>query len=221
MVTVKTWRWVAAPVVMAMLAVAAYLVSPLFIRPTLVEESPLVGVATRVPTPPPAPTAVPTVMAPMVAGPAVTEEPMADEPMGEQPMAAEPAGMAETPMAAESTGPRILAEGQFDRKDAIHAGSGTAILARTADGKSIVRFEGFSVTNGPDLFVYLSAHPKPSSSSELHTGGLEVNLGRLKAPQGAFSYEIPAEVDLANVKSVAVYCKAFSTMFSSAELAWT
>jgi hypothetical protein len=116
-------------------------------------------------------------------------------------------------MAAPST---ILARGAFDQKDAVHKGSGSAILSRTADGKALVTFEDFSVTNGPDLYVYLSGHPNPSNAQELHMQ--DFNLGRLKAPQGAFSYEIDASVDLDNVKSVVIYCRAFSVVFSSAEL---
>jgi hypothetical protein len=64
--------------------------------------------------------------------------------------------------------------------------------------------------------VYLSGHPRPSNSRELHQD--EVNLGRLKAPQGAFSYEIGPEVGLSKIKSVVVYCRAFSVIFSSAAL---
>lgn len=148
----------AAPFALAGVAVAGYLVSPLFIRPTLVE----------------------------------------------------------TPQMAQ--GERLLARGTFDQKDAVHKGSGTALLVRAPDGKVTVRFEDFSVTNGPDLFVYLSGHPRPANARELHQDGLDLNLGRLKAPMGAFAYDIPDDVDLTKVRSVNVYCRAFSTMFSSAEL---
>jgi hypothetical protein len=205
--------WLGAPLGLALVLVAWYLISPLFIRSTVVEESPLfVVVASPVgtvapPTSTPAPIAIPATPLALTppptvveAAPAVTRTPPTSTPVP-------------TP-----AGPRILAQGTFDVKDAIHRGTGSAILARTADGKLVVRFENFSVTNGPDLYVYLSAHPDPNTSAELHTGGLELNLGRLRAPQGAFTYELPDDLNLDNVKSVNVYCRAFTTMFSSAEL---
>lgn len=79
-----------------------------------------------------------------------------------------------------------------------------------------IRFEGFSVTNGPDLYVYLSGHPRPTNAAELHQN--DSNLGRLKAPQGAFSYQVDPSVDLRKIKSVVIHCRAFSVIFSSAEL---
>ena len=179
----------AAPVVVVGLTVAWVLISPLFIRPTVVETNPLLS-ATQPPT------------------------------MGEAkaaPADAKPSPNAVAAAAAKNaSGVQILGRGTFDEKDAAHKGSGEAILATAADGKRIVRFENFSVTNGPDLFVFLSGHPSPRNTQELHQN--DVNLGKLKAPQGAFSYEIDPSVDLSKVKSVVVYCRAFRVVFSSAEL---
>lgn len=53
-----------------------------------------------------------------------------------------------------------LASGAFTRVDALHAGEGVAAISRDADGQLVLRLEGFSVTNGPDLFVALSGHPR-------------------------------------------------------------
>jgi len=78
------------------------------------------------------------------------------------------------------------------------------------DGSQYVRFENFKSTNGPDLFVYLATDDQASDF---------VDLGRLKGNVGNQNYEIPEGVDLSKYNKVLVWCKAFSVLFGSAELA--
>ncbi|HYY87998.1 MAG TPA: DM13 domain-containing protein, partial [Chloroflexota bacterium] len=66
---------------------------------------------------------------------------------------------------------RVLGKGQFGVVDAIHRGEGTARLLELSDGQRVLRLEDFRVTNGPDLYVYLSAHPAPRMSADLHQAG--------------------------------------------------
>jgi hypothetical protein len=101
--------------------------------------------------------------------------------------------------------------------DTIHKGIGTATLYQLPDGRHILRFEGFTVTNGPDLFVYLSGHAAPRSSGELHAIA-DFEVARLKGNVGDQNYELPAELDLAQFQSVVIYCKRFTTVFSTATL---
>ena len=54
-----------------------------------------------------------------------------------------------------SGGPITLAQGTFTDTDAFHRGSGTATVYELDDGSHILRFDSFSVTNGPDLHVFL------------------------------------------------------------------
>jgi hypothetical protein len=116
----------------------------------------------------------------------------------------------------EPMGPMVLATGSFDRKDDVHYASGQAILAREADGSYVVRLQDLDAANGPDLYVYVSEHPNPASSDELDQGGH--NLGSLKATNGSFSYALDPMIDPAKIKSVVIYCKAFSVIFSTAAL---
>jgi hypothetical protein len=69
--------------------------------------------------------------------------------------------------------------------------------------------ENLKATNGPDLYVYLSADKDASDI---------VNLGRLKGNIGNQNYEIPAGTDLSKYNTVLIWCKAFSTLFGSAKL---
>ena len=73
------------------------------------------------------------------------------------------------------------------------------------------------MTNGPDLYVYLSGHPAPRSSAQLHEIA-DLEVATLKGNVGDQAYELPASFDPARFKSAVVYCKRFTTVFSTAEL---
>ena len=107
---------------------------------------------------------------------------------------------------------RVVLQGAFQGTDEFHFGSGQALLVEIAPGMYTLRFEGFSVRNGPDLFVYLSP-----SVDGYAAGSLE--LGALKASDGSFNYEVPAGTDIGQFKSAVVWCRAFSVLFATAPLA--
>jgi hypothetical protein len=118
---------------------------------------------------------------------------------------------------SEPAGATPLSRGEFGVVDAIHRGEGSASVFRLSNGQHIMRFDAFRVTNGPDLFVYLSGHPAPRTRDQLHDGA-DLELGRLKGNVGNQNYDLPAGVDVSRFKSVVVYCKQFSVVFSTAEL---
>ena len=107
---------------------------------------------------------------------------------------------------------RATHEGMFTGADDFHFGRGKAQLIETAPGVYTLRFEDFSVRNGPDLFVYLT----PDATGESIEGA--INLGDLKATDGAFNYELPAGTDVAQFASAIVWCRQFATLFAVAEL---
>jgi hypothetical protein len=107
---------------------------------------------------------------------------------------------------------RAIAQGEFRGADDFHFGEGQALLIETAPGAYTLRFENFSVRNGPDLYVYLSP-----SADGYADGALE--LGTLKGTDGAFNYEVPAGTDVSQFQSAVVWCKAFSVLFANAALA--
>ena len=74
-----------------------------------------------------------------------------------------------------------------------------------------MRFEEFSVRNGPDLFVYLS--PDPAGYAD----GV-VELGALKATDGTYNMEVPAGTDVSGLHSVVIWCKQFAVQFAVAPL---
>jgi hypothetical protein len=140
----------------------------------------------------------------------VVDEP---SPIGAAPAAGQPADV--KPGSGE---PVLLSRGRFGEIDAIHKGEGTATLFTLAGGRAGLQFEEFRVTNGPDLYVYLSGHPAPRDSGQLHEGAA-LEVARLKGNVGNQSYELPTGLDLSQFKSAVIYCKRFSVVFTTAELA--
>jgi electron transfer DM13 len=94
--------------------------------------------------------------------------------------------------------------------DGIHDSKGMAKIIPLRDGSNILRLENLQVTNGPDLYVYLAADKSVSES---------VSLGKLKANNGNQNYNIPSQTDLTKYNTVLIWCRPFSVLFGSAELA--
>ena len=164
-----------------------YLLSPLWERSHLEEESPLVS--------------------------AMEDMSGADEPSGDDGSSTTTPPAAETPQPPpeDAFEPRVTHQGEFSGADDFHFGRGRALLIETAPDTYTLRFEEFSVRNGPDLFVYLS-----TSADGYGDGSLE--LGGLKATGGAFNYEVPPGTDVSQYRSAVVWCKAFSVLFATAPL---
>lgn len=110
-----------------------------------------------------------------------------------------------------------ISAGQFQGADRVHQGSGNATLIQNADGTYQLQLSDFEVTNGPDLKVYASAHPSPTKAGDV-TGNEWVSLGALKGNIGDQAYSIPANVDLATLQSVVIWCEQFGVLFASAAL---
>jgi len=117
---------------------------------------------------------------------------------------------------AQNSTPVILKKGTFKRADKSHTGEGEALLYQNPDKSHFLRFENFTVTNGPDLVVYLAKHPNPTNKDQVTDGF--VKLEKLKGNMGNQNYNIPKEVDLAQYNSVVIWCELFGVLFSPAAL---
>lgn len=93
--------------------------------------------------------------------------------------------------------------------DGFHNAEGVASVIYLEDGSSVLRFEDFRVTNGPDLYVYLATDKQASDF---------VDLGLLKGNVGSQNYNIPEGTDLSKYDTVVIWCKSFSVYFGGAEL---
>ena len=112
---------------------------------------------------------------------------------------------------------RPVLTGAFRDADRAHSGQGTATVVLLPDGTHEVQFTDFAVTNGPDLEVWLSAHPDPASSSDV-TDNAWLALGQLRGNVGDQAYAIPAGTDLSAYRSVVIWCERFGVLFSPAAL---
>lgn len=101
---------------------------------------------------------------------------------------------------------RIVSQANF--KPRAHDVAGKALLIEQ-NGQYTLRFENFETINGPDVDIYLS--------SELGDSDF-INLGDLKATKGNVNYSVPAGTDITKYNKVLVWCRAFSILFSYAEL---
>ncbi len=101
----------------------------------------------------------------------------------------------------------MLSEALFQAS--AHEVSGKALII-DSDGTKVLRFEDFETINGPDLRIYLAA--------DLEAKDI-VDLGEIKGTKGNINYDIPEGTDLSKYKYVLIWCRAFSVLFSYAELA--
>lgn len=173
------------------LPVAWYLGSPLFIRTELIEPAPAAAIESTAPSPPPASADAPATSAVPIEAPASPSVAATPEP---------------TPFA-----PTTVAIGTFHGADDFHFGEGSASIIETEPGSFTLRFEDFSVRNGPDLYVYLS--PDAAGYAD---GAVE--LGTLKATDGAFGYQLPDGLDPSGFASAVIWCKQFAVQFAVARL---
>jgi hypothetical protein len=175
------------------LVIAWWLGSPLFLDRTVDEAFP-----------------APVAEAPAAEAPAPVEEASeVDTASGAAPASdtvGDTAGETAAPSEAPAA-PVALLEGSFVGNTPRYDGTGSATVYEV-EGSTVLRFEDFEVTNGPDLRVNL-----------VLADGSMVDLGVLTGNIGNQNYDIPADVDLSQVESVLIYCRAFSVYFAEATLA--
>jgi hypothetical protein len=110
------------------------------------------------------------------------------------------------------TGPRVIRSGELNFVDSIHNGKGPVRLVELG-AQRLLRFEDVAITNAPDVHVYLSRENGGKWSEET-----SLYLGPLRATNGSFNYELPADSDIAQYQSVVVWCRAFRVLITWADL---
>lgn len=116
------------------------------------------------------------------------------------------------PAATAATVARLIARGELQRVDDVHRGTGPVVLFEL-EGKRVIRFENVAIQNGPDLHVYLAR-----GSGGAYDGSRDLYLGVLKATNGTFTYDLAAGTRTDDYQSVVVWCRAFSVLFTWADL---
>jgi Electron transfer DM13 len=94
----------------------------------------------------------------------------------------------------------------------------------TKNGRSFLQLDSAFKTSsqGPDLVVVLHRSRNVLGTTKAPNyalkGGDYIVLGRLKKYSGAQSYAIPANINLANYRSAAIWCRKFNATFGVAPL---
>ena len=111
-------------------------------------------------------------------------------------------------MTKDSAEPKIevLKSGTFEGL-AGHDAEGLAKIIQTND-MTFLRFEDFTVTNGPDLRVYITP------GGDVKNG---IHLEKLKGSKGDQNYSLVG-IDVGVYDTVVIYCQPFGVYFGQAEL---
>ena len=171
-------------VLIVILGVGYYLISPLFITKEVQEASPLDSVTPDEP---------------------VFDdrmEAMTEEEHEEFEQAVEAMKDVVIEQQEEMPVAELVSEGAF--KARAHEVEGKALLI-AENGKKTLRFEGFNTINGPDLRVYLASDLGISDAIE---------VGKLKGTKGNFNYELDPSIDTDKYNNVLVWCEPFGILFS-------
>lgn len=134
----------------------------------------------------------------------------------------EPAGAPPEDGAAEGDpggddGSAVVELGAGSFRSLEHETRGVAKVVELADGSRYVRLEDLNTSDGPDLRVYLTDQPL-SDDWRVWDDGAFVDLGTLKGNIGDANYRIPQAVDLADVRTVVIWCRRFAVGFGVAPL---
>ena len=84
------------------------------------------------------------------------------------------------------------------------------MLEQTDTGLQLRFLDSFSVSNGPDLHVYLS--------TENRVNGRSLDLGDLQSTRGAQTYTLPNTVEMDEFDYVLIHCLPFNVTFGFALL---
>ena len=110
---------------------------------------------------------------------------------------------------------QILEAGAFH--SGTHPTEGRATIYRTVNGRRILRLTNFKTWNGPDVHIYMVAAQDASDSASVRHVAF-VDLGLIKGNIGDQNYILGSQVDLAEYRTVSVWCRRFSKNFGAAAL---
>jgi hypothetical protein len=92
--------------------------------------------------------------------------------------------------------------------------SGNAKIVQENGQKYLLLDSDFKTDNGPDLFVILHRSLPPQD----YDASSYVDLGKIQKTSGEQKYPIPADVNVKDFRSVAIWCRKFNVTFGYASL---
>lgn len=119
------------------------------------------------------------------------------------------------PLTAEMSQGRVVATGALYDMD--RRGSGMLAIYRLRDGSHMLRFEDVYVTPNVDLEIHVSSVGRPTSSDGFTRAGHE-HVAMMPVTTGSINYEIPDHVDLADWRSIVIWCEPLQLAYAGATL---
>ena len=116
---------------------------------------------------------------------------------------------------AVAAGPKTLSKGTFH--GVAHEAAGNAEIIELSDGKKVLRFTDFKVSNGPDVVVYLSSVNDAEDNDTIKNSDF-ILVSELKGNVGDQNYELSPDVDLSKYNSAVIWCRRFGVNFAVAPL---
>ena len=117
----------------------------------------------------------------------------------------------------------VLKRGSFNPNatdsDDLHRGRGDVELVKFMGETRLVLKDNFHVTNGPDYKLYLLNHSNVQTEERFKQIKEQSHqLDSIKQFSGFQVFTIPGNIDPNEIKSVLVWCEAFSQFISNADL---
>lgn len=119
------------------------------------------------------------------------------------------------PAAVRSGDARAIARGVFMPIEL--KGRGRAALYELPGGRLLVRMEGFGTDPNPDLDVWLSEAPAPTTTRRIFRAG-HTAIGPLKSTIGDQNYMLPAGTDADRIRAIAVVNDPERIVYAAAAL---
>jgi Electron transfer DM13 len=115
-------------------------------------------------------------------------------------------------MAQKAAAEITLLSGSFVQAE--HPTQGMATIVQMGRHKYLKLDNSFKSEDGPDLFVILHRQDSPQQYQKKDY----ISLGRLKKIDGVQMYQIPSGVNIADFKSVVIWCRQFNATFGFAPI---
>lgn len=109
-------------------------------------------------------------------------------------------------------GATAISVATFSDALSLREAAGSAILYEDPAGQSFLRLDNFSVTNGPDLHVYLTVSP----IGDVLRG--YTDLGELKSNAGDHNYPITTHASLSKFRTIVIYSQSLLYPYAVAVL---
>jgi len=122
---------------------------------------------------------------------------------------------ADDTQATAASAPKTLSKGSFH--GVAHEAKGNAEIIELSDGKKILRFTDFAVSNGPDVVVYLSSVNDANDNDTIKNSDF-ILVSELKGNIGDQNYKLSPDIDLSKYNSAVIWCRRFGVNFAVAPL---